>query len=132
MNILKSFQESATGLGMGFGYVISKLIQKSIGESVAGWRYGFAHVAGKAAEAVGGAQKGIEKSLAGWGMGISHVAGKTSEAFGNIGGGLSSFKYPLYALVAVFLFIAVMVSIGYSGVGAPVARVAEKEYVRRR
>jgi hypothetical protein len=100
-------------------------IQKSIGESVEGWRIGYAHVAGKAKE-------GIEKSIAGWKMGISQAGSKVSESFGNIGGGLSSFKYPLYALVAVFLFIAVMVAIGYSGVGGPAARVAEQEYVKRR
>jgi hypothetical protein len=126
---------------------VIETIQKSIGESAEGWRMGFAHVAGKAQASIektiaGSAErisqtseevkKGVEKSIAGWQMGISEAGGKVSESFGNIGGGLSSFKYPLYALVAVFLFIAVLIAVGYSGVGGPTARIAEKEYAKRR
>jgi hypothetical protein len=115
---------------------VIETIQKSIGESAEGWRMGFAHVAGKARE-------GVEKSIAGWKWGISEAGGKVSESFGNVGESfgevtsgvgdfLKSFKYQALLPVIILAFIAVMVAIGYSGLGAPAARVAEREYVKRR
>jgi hypothetical protein len=107
-------------------------IQRSIGESAEGWRMGFASVAGKAKEAAAGVQASIERSVAGWQMGISETGGKITESFGNIGSGFQSIKWQMLLPVIILAFIAVMVAVGYSGLGAPAARVAEREYVRRR
>jgi hypothetical protein len=103
-------------------------IQKSISNSAEGWRIGFASVFGKAQTLSGNIsdrmlkiQRGVEKSVVGVGKG-----------FGNLGEGVSSMKWLLYIVVFVILFVAVMSSIGYSGVGGPAARVAEQEYVKRR
>jgi hypothetical protein len=103
-------------------------IQKSISNSAEGWRMGFASVIGKAQTLSGNisermlkTQRGVEKSAAGVG-----------EWFGNLGEGISSMKWLLYIIAFVLIFVAVMTSIGYSGVGGPAARVAEREYVKRR
>jgi hypothetical protein len=93
---------------------------------------GYVHVAGKAKEAAAGAQAGIEKSLAGWEMGISEAGGKVSESFGNVGDWFKSTKWQMLLPIIILAFIAVMVAIGYSGLGAPAARVAEREHARRR
>jgi hypothetical protein len=93
---------------------------------------GYVHVAGKAKEATAGAQASIEKSLAGWQMGISEAGGKVSESFGNVGDWFESSKWQMLLPIIILAFIAIMVAIGYSGLGAPAARVAEREYVKRR
>lgn len=111
---------------------VIETIQKSIGDSAEGWRIGFASVAGSAKEAAAGAQASIEKSLAGWQMGISEAGGKVSESFGNVGDWFKSSKWQMLLPIIILVFIAVMVAIGYSGLGAPAARVAEREYVKRR
>jgi len=104
---------------------VVETIQKSISESAAGWRMGFAHVGGKAKKAAESAQTGIEKSLTGWGMGISRAGSKVTSGF-------QSIKWQLLLPIIILIFIALMVAIGYSGLGGPAARVAEREYVKRR
>jgi uncharacterized membrane protein len=78
---------------------------------------GFASVFGKAQTLSGNisdkmleTQRGVEKSAVGVG-----------EWFGNLGEGASSLKWLLYIVVFVILFVAIMSSIGYSGVGGPAA-----------
>jgi hypothetical protein len=118
---------------------VIETIQKGISNSAEGWRMGFASVLGKAQTLSGNisdrmlkTQRGVEKSVVGVGKGFGDAAGGVGKWFGNLGEGASSLKWLLYIVVFVLIFVAVMTSIGYSGVGGPAARVAEREYVKRR
>jgi hypothetical protein len=101
-------------------------IQKSISNSAEGWRMGYAAVAGKAKES-------FERSIAGWQMLASDVGSKVSSTVGGVGesfGDAASGVGDWFGKVTGAM--AVMSSIGYSGVGGPAARIAETEHARRR
>lgn len=118
-------------------------IQQGIAKSIAGWRMGFGYVGGKAKEAAIGfslgtyltveeAKKAVGSTVGGIGESFGDVKSGIGEFFSNIGESTRSLKWLMYILVPILVFIAIMVAIGYSGVGAPAARVAEREYVKRR
>jgi hypothetical protein len=117
---------------------VIETIQKSISNSAEGWRMGFASVFGKAQTLSGNIsdkmleiQRGVEKSVVGVGKGFGDAAGGVGDWIGKVTGA-SSLRWLLYIVVAVLIFVAIMTSIGYSGVGGPAARIAETEHARRR
>jgi hypothetical protein len=117
---------------------VIETIQKSISNSAEGWRMGFASVFGKAQTLSGNIsdkmleiQRGVEKSVTDVGKGFGDAAGGVGDWFSKVTGA-SSLRWLLYIVVAVLIFVAIMTSIGYSGVGGPVARIAETEHARRR
>lgn len=106
---------------------------------IAGWKMGFSYLGGKAGETVGIIKREVGETAIGLGYGTSLVVGKLGEgvgkigeSFGNVRSSFESIKWWLLIPILILLFIAIMISIGYSGLGAPAARVAEREHARVR
>jgi hypothetical protein len=138
LTLEKNIKESIMGWRYAFSHMhvkageVPAIVKRELEETVTGYGYGLKYARIKTSETVTVLQKGIEKSIAGWGKGVSYVGGKVGEHFGNIQTSFTSVKWWLLIPILILAFIAVMVSIGYSGVGGPAARVAEREYARRR
>lgn len=103
-----------------------------IEKSLAGWKMGISYLGGKAGEGVAIVKREVGETAVGLGYGTSLVVAKAGESFGNVRSSFESIKWWLLIPILILLFIAIMVSIGYSGLGAPAARVAEREHARVR
>jgi len=116
--------ESAVGLGYGLSEA-RKVALREAEETVVGLGYGITEgrklLVGTAGT-VGGAAKDVLTGA------VENVGG----AVGGVKDWFSSAKFQLLIPIAIITFILVMVSVGYSGLGGPAARVAEKEYGKRR
>jgi hypothetical protein len=136
--------ESAMGWKYGFDAASIKagealqVLKREHEETVIGLSYGAYLAREKATEAVAGAQKGISgvgakigESFGNLGESFGNVGSGVGEFFGNVGESTRSLKWLMYILVPIIIFIAIMVAIGYSGVGGPTARIAEREYAKR-
>jgi hypothetical protein len=131
MDVKRSVWESMTGWRYALGHVQAKagevpaIVKREIGETVKGYGYGAKYVGGIA-------KREVEEIVTGLGYGASLVVGKAGESFGDIRSSFESIKWWLLIPILILVFVAVMVSIGYSGLGGPVARVAEREHARVR
>lgn len=111
---------------------ITSTSMSGIEKAIAGLRMGFSDLAAKIGGGVSVVQREVGETVTGLGYGTSLVVGKVGESFGNIQSRFTSIKWWLIIPILFLAFIAVMVSIGYSGVGGPVARAAEREHARVR
>ena len=130
--------ESLAGYKYGFGYTHEKLaeipevVQREARETAIGLKYGFGIAGAKVDQMSSIAQREARETAIGLGYGF----GEATKAVGGVGGDIrdyfGSIKWQLLLPIALIGSIALMVAIGYSGLGGPAARVAEREYVRRR
>jgi hypothetical protein len=138
LGIKQSVGESVQGWKYGFGLVgkslgeVPEIVQREAKESYLGIKYGFGVAGAKIDQMSSIVQQEAKKSALGWSYGFSE-AGKS---IGGVGEGIKDYfgsvKMWLWIPIALIVFILLMVSVGYSGLGGPAARVAEREYVRRR
>jgi len=109
--------------------------QKVIGAAL-GIKYGAGYAAAKAQDALAVAQQKATESALGLGYGFTEagkaVSGAVSSTFTGTKDYFSSIKLWLVIPTLLLVFVVVLVSIGYSGLGGPAARIAEREYGRRR
>ena len=131
-------RETGIGILYGIGYLQSKaaevpeIVQREAKESYLGIKYGFGVAGAKIDQMADVVQREARETA----IGIGYGFGAATKAAGGIGGDVKDYfgsvKWQLLAPIALIGFIAVLVAIGYSGLGAPAARVAEQEYGRRR
>lgn len=138
MDIKRSIWESMTGWRYALGHVQAKageapaILKREIDETVTGYTYGFKYAGAKAGEVPVIIKREISETFTGLAYGTSLVVGKAGESFGDIRSTFDSIKWWLLIPILILAFIAIMISVGYSGLGAPAARIAEREHARVR
>ena len=130
--------ESATGYKYALEYFggraaeIPALVQQKAAEARLNIRYGFGVAGAKVDQMSEIITRKATQSALGWKMGSSEAGKAITGAGGDIKDYFGSFKYKAILPIVIIGGIVILVAIGYSGLGGPAARVAEREYGRRR